>query len=188
MFRTFKMMAAGLATAVMMAGSANALTSVSAGGGPLPGGGYDITSDTLFSGTVSTMGGPGVYMINFQSPIDPLFGVANASITINLLSTFTGLTVSWVDALNPANVLASTSVLGGVQTTLSTLFSSVSPNTLSQNLVFSWANSQGATDANGNPVPVTFDFDVAPVPLPAGGLLLLTALGGLALTRRRKAA
>ena len=32
------------------------------------------------------------------------------------------------------------------------------------------------------------DYEVAPIPLPAGGLLLLTALGGLAAARRRKQA
>lgn len=32
------------------------------------------------------------------------------------------------------------------------------------------------------------DYEIAPIPLPAGGLLLLTALGGLAAARRRKQA
>lgn len=33
-----------------------------------------------------------------------------------------------------------------------------------------------------------FEFGLAPIPLPAGGVLLLTALGGLAVLRRRKEA
>lgn len=175
MLKSLKMMAAALTAAVVMAGSASALTSVSAGGS------YDITSDNAFIGSVSSFGGPGSYSVNFTSPIDPLVGTANASVTIKVLGAFTGLTMSWVDA-NTNTVLDATSVLGGVQTTLKTLFSSVSPNSLSQNLVFSWADSQATT--NGG--PITFDFDVSAGPLPAGGVLLLTALGGLALTRRRK--
>ena len=176
MFRTLKMMAAGLVTAIFMAGSASALTHVSAGGS------YDITSDNLFFGAVDTgPGGGGTYSVNFTSPSGPVLGKAGASITLRLLNAAfpAGLTMSWVDANNPNNVLATTAILGDVTTKLNTIFSASSPNTLSQNLVFSWAASSPG---------VTFDFDVAAVPLPAGGLLLLTALGGLGLVRRRKAA
>ena len=40
--------------------------------------------------------------------------------------------------------------------------------------------------ANGNPSILRVDANLAPVPLPAGGLLLLGAIGGLAALRRRK--
>ncbi|WP_320178722.1 VPLPA-CTERM sorting domain-containing protein [Roseovarius pacificus] len=168
MFKTLKLMAAALATAVLMAGSASALTVVSTGNS------YDITSDNLFLGAATSNGGAGSYSVNFFSPIDPVLGKANASVTLNVLGTFSGLTMNWVDAATNT-VLQSTAVLTGV-TTLNTMFTA--PN-LNQNLVFNWTGS-----AQG----VTFDFDVAAVPLPAGGLLLLTALGGLGLARRRKAA
>jgi hypothetical protein len=40
--------------------------------------------------------------------------------------------------------------------------------------------------ANGNPSILVVDATLAPVPVPAGGLLLICALGGLAALRRRK--
>lgn len=44
------------------------------------------------------------------------------------------------------------------------------------------------TPANVNSISYTVSFDTSPVPVPAAGLLLLTALGGAAAMRRRKKA
>ena len=170
MFKTLKMMTVAVAATVMMAGSASALTMVSQGNS------YDITSDNLFIGAASSTGGAGSYSVNFTSPTDPLVGNSNASLTLRVLGTFKGLTMSWLDAAT-SSVLSTTAVLAGT-TSLNTTFTGAS---LSQNLVFSWSDSKGSPGS-----PVRFEFDVAAGPLPAGALLLLTALGGLGLVRRRK--
>lgn len=148
---------------------AEAATLVFQGGGP-----YDITSDDFFFGNVSAAGGAGTYAVDFTSTVDPLDAIANASVTVLVEGLFDNLNVEWVNTGTNA-VLASEVVTApsvSIQTTFGT------PN-LDQTLVFSWTSSQ---------VGAGFDFDVSAVPLPAGGLLLLTALGGMAVLRRRRKA
>ncbi len=171
MLKTLKMTAAAAAAVMVMAGSASAVTVATAGNS------YDITSDNLFVGAVASNGGAGTYSVNFTSPVDPLKGKSNASLTSGILNTFQGLTISWYDAATNS-VLNTASVVAGI-TSLSTTFSGAN---LSQNLVFNWTDSK----LTKNGLPIQFDFDVSAVPLPAGGLLLLTALGGLGMVRRRK--
>ena len=55
----------------------------------------------------------------------------------------------------------------------------------SMSLFFTDANTPGDADAGG---PIIDNVSVEAVPLPAGGLLLIGALGGLAALRRRKTA
>ncbi|MEI4233962.1 VPLPA-CTERM sorting domain-containing protein [Roseovarius sp. D22-M7] len=164
---------AGLAVAAILAlgaQKAGAATVVNEGGGP-----YDITTDTLFTGLVEDPdGGAGSYIVDFTSSRDPLPATAAASLTEGVLDTFDDLTMEWQDGSGTA--LASTPVFDPV-TRLETTFAS--PN-LAQSLAFTWTGS--ATDQG-------FDFEVSPVPLPAGIWLMLGALGGLlGLRHRRRAA
>lgn len=166
-FSRFK--AAIIAVAMLLTPAvANAVTVVNSGGS------YDITSDNLFVGVASANGGAGSHTVSFFSPTDPVHGKANASVTPRVGGLFQNLTMSWVDAATNT-ILATTAVTSGV-TNLTSTFTAPS---LSQNLVFSWT---------GSTANVGFDFDVSAVPVPAAGLLLLTALGGLGIARRRKAA
>lgn len=155
--------------------SAGAVTVVSKNGS------YDILSDDVFSGTVVDKdGGKGSYKVNFFSLIDPTKGFANAAITSLNLKTFKGLKMMWVDSASKT-VLQSGSVKAGI-TSLDTIFASPY---LSQDLVFKWKDSKAG---------VSLNFDVTgvatPIPVPAAGLLMVGALGGLGLigARRRSGA
>ncbi|MGM0661320.1 MAG: VPLPA-CTERM sorting domain-containing protein [Pseudomonadota bacterium] len=149
---------------------ASAATIAVEGGGP-----YDVTSDTLFTGVVtSSADGAGSYILDFFTPGQTVVGVADAAVTeATIGESFTGLNMSWIDGIN-LNTLVSAA---GVDT-LTTEFNEDFPV---QQLRFDWSNS--VADAG-------FRFDVettvAAVPLPASILLIGTALGGLGLFGRRR--
>lgn len=91
-------------------------------------------------------------------------------------ATLTGAYLSWFDGANTVSTPLTNIGLFAFGE-LSTLFTD--PNALTQVLTLGW------TSRSGN---IQFSVNVAAVPLPAGGLLLIGALGGLAFLRRRKAA
>lgn len=143
---------------------------------------YDIGYGDAFVGVVTTAGGAGVWRVQFDAVVDPLLSGATATISNLMLSNFTGLTMSWV-AVSDSFLLADILVTPP-EVSLATAFTSngvKGGDDISQWLVFSWSNSVAGSG---------FDFEVqaAAVPLPAGGLLLIGALGGLAVLRRRKTA
>ncbi|MDR6267661.1 VPLPA-CTERM sorting domain-containing protein [Roseobacter sp. N2S] len=138
---------------------------------------HDILSAPVFLGNAdSGVGGVGSFIAGFYSSVDPTVGDFTAAVTGGHVSAFDTLTISWL-ASDMSTVLNSVIVTAGLNG-LATTFTA--PN-LTQYLQLSWGAGT-ISDAN-----VNFDV-VGTIPLPAGGLLLLTALGGLGFARRRKQA
>lgn len=135
----------------------------------------DITSDSLFTGIVeSSADGAGSYTLRFFTPGATVLAVADAAVTSATVATsFTGLTMSWIDGISLNTLVSATGV-----DTLSTTFDTDFPR---QRLVFDWTDSD---------VGAGFRFDVATpvsaVPLPASILLIGSALAGLGLFGRRR--
>lgn len=168
-----------IAAAALMFGAANAnaVTVIDNGDSVIIGPG----GDTEFIGNVTSSGGAGMWQVEFSAGADPLFSTASATIGNIVAGTFTNLVMQWI-AVSDGVVLASAPIVVPV-TTLSTTFTDngmMGRDDNPQYLKISWDDSLFGAG---------FDVEVSAVPLPAGGLLLLTALGGVAaLRRRRKAA
>jgi hypothetical protein len=124
----------------------------------------------IFSGD----GGAGDFDHTFQLSDD---GTGNANVTIDALNAgqFTDLVAKWLNA-DTNVVIASAALNSGVQTTLATTFAD--PDSLNQVLQISWTDSVKAVGFDGS-------VQISTVPVPAGLLLLGTALAGLGLARRK---
>ena len=141
-----------------------------------------ILGELYLSSDIQGDGGAGEWTAKFfyPAPEDTSSVPATVSATIGAgtLSAFTGLTMAWhaADGMMTVGAELSSADVAAPQTILATTFEA--PN-FDQYLVVSW---EGSTDG------VDFDVEVqvAAVPVPAAGLMLLTALGGAAALRRRK--
>lgn len=148
--------------------AASAVTLVEEGAGP-----FDITSDTLFTGVVTSLAeGPGEFTIDFFAPGGSTEATADVAVTFeSVMTIFTDLTMSWIDGLTSNTIVQSPGI-----DTLTTVFAA--PN-LVQQLQFSWS---------GSTLGAGFGFDVvtgvSQVPLPAPLLLLLSAIVGLGFVSR----
>lgn len=155
--------------------SVSAATIAAEGGGP-----YDVTSDTLFTGIVtSAADGPGSYVLDFFTPGETIIANADAAVTpatVNI--SFSNLTMSWVDGLNLNTLVASSGV-----DELSTTFDTDFPV---QQLVFDWTDSDAGS---GFRFDVETEFAaIAPIPVPASVLLLGSALAGAGIFGRKRKA
>ena len=111
------------------------------------------------------------------------FAVASTPMTVSAINlTLTGKQnrfsnpfMSWYDAATNTTTFAAFNYITGTgwSASLSQLFTSTALNTLT----IGWS---------GHKAPVQISLQIAAVPLPAGGLLLAGAIGGVAALRRRK--
>jgi hypothetical protein len=161
---------------------------------------------TVNPGTVDVIGagngygwwGPGQYIDMNGSPNSP------ATITTTLTNLIVGRTYNLVfdygfnrnsgsQETLAFGVGTTTGLLGPadfaalIGTTFGNGFLSFVATSDSMSLFFTDDNTPGDADAGG-PVIDNVSVSLAAVPLPAGGLLLIGALGGLAALRRRKTA
>ena len=93
-------------------------------------------------------------------------GVGQVSLTDLIANVFTGLTVSW-----------SNGATGGANELVTTDF--VDPGSLTQTLDITWDSTLSSKDFDGA-------VQISAVPVPAGLLLMGTALAGLGVMRRKK--
>ncbi len=153
------------------------------------GGTYSISPGDEFFGDVkkSEIKKIDFWSVKFESTADPLDAGASATIGDVVFKQFKDLTMWWISANDwdgteenlaaaAANALDSIAITP-LQTSLATTFES--PLNLDQYLVVTWS------DAKKN---AAFDIEVTAVPLPAGILLMGTALAGFGVMRRRKQA
>jgi hypothetical protein len=170
MFDFIKTSAIAAVAALSLGSAASAITFIADGDSVM------IAGNEQFIGGVTAAGGAGSWSVNFTSTTDPLGAEALVTIgPINFTGFFKNVVMSWTDAMG--SILSSTALVSNTPVTLATTFTA--PN-LSQNLVFTWDKSLAGANFD-------VEVQVAAVPLPAGGLLLIGGLAGLAGLRRRKA-
>ncbi len=175
--------------AAAMASSAFALTSVS----PLasgPGGIFwdfgALDSDDYVSDTALDVATDVPKFIDFfaQGEGTLTISVTNSGTSANVLTSaqllcFSGCTLGSYDLSFDGTLLSS--VQSGDGQSLSSFMLGAGE---SGDLVWDW--SVPSTPALGGQVSTNLNAEAAPIPVPAGGLLLISALGGIGLMRRRK--
>lgn len=208
--------ATALAAAAAIGSNASAATVGGTIGGA--GGGNDyLGSNTLsgyFGGNIALVGGPADIEItvlgfeagylnsfnfgsfNYTSTGGTNFTPSNLPAPVTLFNVGSGLLNFWFGTDSGADSVANGSNPDNSSSEVPNFFASFLPNQLQPFgqgvLLFLDDGAGGATDNHDDLIVqlriVGGTGSLAPVPLPAGGLLLIGALGGLAALRRRKSA
>jgi hypothetical protein len=124
-------------------------------------------------------GGANARTFTLQSLVPLALDGAVVTLTLSSVNAINGLVVSLTDLGGTTALAPVSSTATSVVYEFSNVFDAI--NGLSQDLVVGWAGVTGAG--------AQFNVQIATsaVPVPAGGLLLIGAIGGLAALRRRKA-
>lgn len=180
MFGLKKIAALALAVGLAVASQASAATVALVDGGTVN---PVATADTyVYDEILEGAGGAGSRSFSFvvnasDAPLPMTAAAAHLRLTGNLVGAF----LSWFDGTTTTTVMLDPIIYYGMPLmwtgALQTLFTS--PDKLAQTVSIGWTSYRG---------PVQLSLSVAAVPLPAGGLLLIGAMGGLAALRRRKTA
>ena len=173
-------LAAVVATLLPMAASATTLN---------PGDTVDMVGSYDFSQTFGGSDVAGVYTFTFwnYNAVNSNIAITDATIQAknlafgNFLTGFPGVSFKWAtDTVAFLSNVGTASIAGASHTILANS-SEVLTITFGDPTV-----RQGRTASSKGTLTLSISADPAPVPLPAGGLLLLGALGGIAALRRRK--
>lgn len=174
------MRAAGVATALLMTPVAASAVTLDPANTMADGGTYDILAGPyFFDATFVADDVAGMFEFQFTntSATTQTVGVTWGTVLQGTLEFLGGVAASW---LNGQSATVAQGVTGTFQ--ISTVLAAGQTDTL--RVVY---GDPKAIFENGKGNIDMAVAAVAPVPLPAGGLLLLGALGGMAALRRRKA-
>ena len=175
-------LAAGLAAVAAFAPLAASAATLDPANTLEDGGSYDIFDGPyFFDVTFEDPDGAESYSFTFENLTTTSQALAASFGTFvqSTLSFVGGVTISWASGesafINGETVLKDTFEL----------MTTIAPGG-SDTLTLSFGDPEGGPKDRGN-VDLVVNATPAPVPVPAGGLLLVSALGGLALMRRRSA-
>jgi hypothetical protein len=146
----------------------------------MDGGSYNMIGSNFFGETFLTadVGGSRSFTFNNLNTVDQNIALTVATVSA-LAEKFTGgVTFTWL--VSGLSLVVADSV-----TNFSGALDNVIAAGSSDTLVVTFGDPEKRT-GNGGRANFTVSLDASPVPLPAGGLLLVAGLGGLASLRRRK--